>query len=136
MVIRVVACVIEREGRLLLCQRPAHKRHGGLWEFPGGKMEPGETPLEAAQRELGEEIAVEVTAVADVEFAMLDPGSSFRIEFFPTTAVGDPQCIEHARVEWIREDDLLSLPLAPSDLAYAHFRLNGRPASAAGPEDA
>jgi 8-oxo-dGTP pyrophosphatase MutT (NUDIX family) len=48
----VVAAVIERDGRLLVCQRPAHKRHGGLWEFPGGKCDPGESDAEAARREL------------------------------------------------------------------------------------
>ena len=49
---RVVASVIEVDGKLLVCQRPAHKRHGGLWEFPGGKIEPGESDFEAVEREL------------------------------------------------------------------------------------
>ena len=61
--VRVVAAVIERasdEGaRLLVCRRPAHKRHGGLWEFPGGKVEAGEDLLHAARRELAEELALE-----------------------------------------------------------------------------
>src|SRR5690606_20769929 len=61
--IRVLAAVIRRDGRWLVCRRPAHKRHGGLWEFPGGKLEPGESLLEAATRELEEELAVRVTGV-------------------------------------------------------------------------
>ncbi len=125
MLIRVVACVIEREGRLLVCRRPSHKRHGGLWEFPGGKLEEGETPLEAARRELGEELGIAVTGVGPMEFAAADPGSRFRIEFFPAEAEGQPRALEHTRIAWLSEADLLSVPLAPSDLAYARFRLNG-----------
>jgi 8-oxo-dGTP pyrophosphatase MutT (NUDIX family) len=57
----VLAAVIRRQDRYLVCRRPAHKRHGGLWEFPGGKLEPGETLLEAARRELREELGAEVS---------------------------------------------------------------------------
>jgi 8-oxo-dGTP diphosphatase len=123
--IRVIACVIERDGRLLVCQRPAHKRHGGLWEFPGGKLEAGETPLAAARRELAEELAIAVTAVRPAEFAVIDPGSRYRIEFVPAEAEGEPQCIEHTRVAWLEEAELLSVSLAPSDREYARFRLDG-----------
>jgi 8-oxo-dGTP diphosphatase len=130
--IRVIACVIERNGRLLVCQRPAHKRHGGLWEFPGGKLEEGETPLEAARRELGEELALAVTGVGPAEFAVVDPGSRYRIEFVPAEAEGEPQCIEHARVAWLEESELLSVPLAPSDREYARFRLDGGKTGAEG----
>jgi 8-oxo-dGTP diphosphatase len=125
MLIRVVACVIEREGRLLVCERPAHKRHGGRWEFPGGKLEEGETHLDGARRELGEELGIEVTDVGPVDFAMVDPGSQFRIEFVAASAEGEPRCIEHTRVAWLPERELLQLPLAPSDLAYARYRVNG-----------
>lgn len=123
MPIRVVACVIEREGRLLVCQRPAHKRHGGRWEFPGGKLEGGESPLDGARRELREELDLEVTGVGPLEFATLDPGSEYRIEFVRTEVEGEPRCIEHTRVAWVEEAALLSLALAPSDLAYARFRI-------------
>jgi 8-oxo-dGTP diphosphatase len=132
MLIPVVACVIERGGRLLVCQRPAHKRHGGLWEFPGGKLEEGETPLDGARRELGEELGLDVTAVGPVDFAMVDPGSRFRIEFVPATAQGEPRCMEHTRVAWLTERELLELPLAPSDRAYARYRVDG----AGGPDGA
>jgi 8-oxo-dGTP diphosphatase len=123
MLIRVVACIIEREGRLLVCERPAGKRHGGLWEFPGGKLEEGETPLAAARRELGEELGMEVTRVGEAEFAMVDPGSRFRIEFVPAEADGEPRALEHPRVAWLAEVDLETVPLAPSDREYVRFRL-------------
>ena len=56
--IRVVAAIIEQEGRVLICQRPAGKAFVGKWEFPGGKMRPSETPRQALERELREELGV------------------------------------------------------------------------------
>jgi 8-oxo-dGTP diphosphatase len=128
--IRVVASVIEREGRLLLCQRPAHKRHGGLWEFPGGKVEGDESDLEAVRRELAEELDVDVVAMGQVEFDVVDPGSVFRIVFMTVVIGGEPRCMEHARVEWVSESELLELPLAPSDRRYVEWRLGLRPGGA------
>jgi 8-oxo-dGTP pyrophosphatase MutT (NUDIX family) len=64
--IRVLAAVIRRNDRFLLCRRPSWKRHGGLWEFPGGKLEPGETPLEAAARELAEECCLRATELREL----------------------------------------------------------------------
>ena len=66
MPIRVLASVIQRENRLLVYRRPLHKRHGGLWESPVGKVREGESDLEAARRELREELGVEVTGVGAV----------------------------------------------------------------------
>jgi 8-oxo-dGTP diphosphatase len=123
--IRVVAAVIQRNGRLLVCERPAHKRHGGLWEFPGGKVEPGESDHAAARRELGEELAVDVLGVGTVEFSVRDPGSDFLIEFLPVRIAGEPQALEHTRIRWVSDDELLALPLAPSDRCYARFRAQG-----------
>jgi 8-oxo-dGTP pyrophosphatase MutT (NUDIX family) len=75
--VRVLAAVIRDADRYLVCLRPAHKRHGGLWEFPGGKLEPGETLFDAARRELKEELGVQVVAVEDLVFSTQDPGSPF-----------------------------------------------------------
>ena len=60
---RVLAAVIERSGKFLMCRRPEHKNHGGLFEFPGGKLEAGESLADAARRELLEELALEVLDV-------------------------------------------------------------------------
>jgi 8-oxo-dGTP diphosphatase len=122
--IRVVAAVITRQDRVLICLRPAHKRHGGLWEFPGGKIEPGETLFQAAEREMAEELAVRVLSVGPVEFSIRDPGSPFRIEFLPVHIQGEPIALEHQRIAWATEQELAALPLAPSDRAYAVFRRN------------
>ena len=120
--IRVVASVIEREGKLLVCERPDHKRHGGLWEFPGGKVEPTESNFEAVERELAEELGVRVVNVGPVEFSVADPGSHFFIEFLPVEISGEPQALEHSALAWASEDELLTIALAPSDLKYAQFR--------------
>jgi 8-oxo-dGTP diphosphatase len=117
----VLAAVIERDGKYLVCQRPAHKRHGSLWEFPGGKMEGGETHLEAAARELAEELDVTVLSVGSVLFAIADPGSDFLIEFVPTTILGSPSCHEHMDLKWMLLLDLPSLDLAPSDRRFVDF---------------
>ena len=115
---RVVAAVIERRGRLLLCRRPAGKRHAGLWEFPGGKLLPGESIPEAARRELAEELAVEVTAVGGRLFELPDPGSPFVVEFYPVEIAGEPVALEHDALIWARPGDLAGLELAPSDRAF------------------
>ena len=84
--IRVVAAVIERQGSYLVCQRPFEKRHGGLWEFPGGKLLDGEGVKEAASRELHEELGVDVVTVGEPIFSLQDPGSPFLVMFCPVLA--------------------------------------------------
>jgi mutator protein MutT len=120
--IRVLAAVIQRNGRFLVCRRPDHKRHGGLWEFPGGKIEAGETDFQAAERELAEELDVRVTSVGDLLLAVADPGSAFRIEFLQVEIEGNPRCIEHTELAWAVPADVVSMTLAPSDRHFAeHF---------------
>ena len=117
----VLAAVIERDGNYLVCQRAEHKRHGTLWEFPGGKVEAGETYFEAARRELAEELDVRVLSVGPAIFSVPDPGSEFLIEFVPTTIQGRPTCLEHMDLRWISLPDLALLELAPSDRRFVDF---------------
>jgi len=121
MLTHVLAAVVQKENRYLVCRRPAHKRHGGLWEFPGGKLEPGETHLAAARRELAEELGVKVDSIGDVAFSVSDPGSNFVIDFVPTVIVGDPSCIEHSALQWATSEELQALDLAPADRSFATF---------------
>jgi 8-oxo-dGTP diphosphatase len=116
--IRVIAAVIADGDRLLVCQRPPHKRHGGLWEFPGGKCEPGESDAEAADRELREELGVAATAIGAELFAIHDPGSPFLIAFVPVDISGEPVCHEHSALHWGTLEELIGLPLAPSDRRF------------------
>jgi mutator protein MutT len=122
-VIRVIAAVITRGERVLVCQRPHEKRYGGLWEFPGGKCEPGESIAAAAERELSEELGVHVLEVGHEEIAIPDPGSSYLIVFTPVRIVGEPTCHEHTAMLWAKPSELWQLPLAPSDRRYVEFRL-------------
>jgi 8-oxo-dGTP diphosphatase len=122
-IIRVVAAVISDGERLLVCQRPPHKRHGGLWEFPGGKCERGEADRDAAARELREELGVEVVHVGEELLALRDPGSPFLIAFVPVTIVGTPVCHEHTALAWATLSELAALPLAPSDRWFVESRL-------------
>jgi mutator protein MutT len=117
--IRVVAAVIERDGRLLVCQRPAHKRHGGLWEFPGGKVHDGESDFAAVRRELEEELGLDTTSVGRELCSIADPGSEYLIVFVATDASGEPVLREHAALAWTFPSDLAQLPLAPSDAVFA-----------------
>ena len=117
--VQVVAAVIEREGRFLVAQRPRHKRHGGLWEFPGGKLQPGEDLLSATRRELAEELGVEVRSVGPVETSIADPASVFVINFARAEIVGEPVAREHDALAWVVPADLLGYQLAPSDRQYA-----------------
>jgi 8-oxo-dGTP diphosphatase len=118
-VVRVLAAVIQRQGRYLLCLRPPQKRHGGLWEFPGGKLEAGESLAQAARRELKEEVGVEVTEWGPPLFSHREAGSRYQIEFLPIEIIGEPRALEHDQVRWVSLEELKSLPLAPSDRAFA-----------------
>ena len=119
--IRVLAAIISRGPDYLICQRPAHKRHGGLWEFPGGKLEPGETDVDAARRELREELGVRVSAVGAEQFIAHDDGSPFLIAFVPVEIDGEPTCIEHSALAWTPREALLSYALAPSDRRFVEW---------------
>jgi mutator protein MutT len=120
---RVIAAVIQRDHDFLICQRPAHKRHGGLWEFPGGKVEPNESDESAARRELAEELGVHVQSVAAPDFSIADPDSPFLIVFAQTTITGEPTCHEHTALAWLTPAELTKLSLAPSDRRYVEFLL-------------
>jgi mutator protein MutT len=121
----VVAAVATRGGEVLLALRPAHKRHGGMWEFPGGKVDEGETDAQALARELREELGVGVEAVGALLGVIRDPGSPFEIRFRAVTLRGEPEALEHEEIRWTDPVAARSLPLAPSDRQFLTHLLPG-----------
>ena len=113
----VVAALIWEDNRFLACQRPADKARGLLWEFVGGKVEPGETKEQALIRECQEELAVTV-AVQDVfmEVDHVYPDLTVHLTLFNASiAEGIPQKIEHNDLRWITAEEIDQYPFCPAD---------------------
>lgn len=116
--IEVVAAVIRDEkGRTLICQRPANKGCALLWEFPGGKIEPGETPPQALVRECREELAVELAVGDQIAETRHEAGDVMvHILYFSAKIVsGHPTLLEHHDARWIVAADRASFAFCPSD---------------------
>ncbi len=116
--ISVVAAIIRRQNRVLLARRPDHKRHGGLWEFPGGKIDEGETDVDAVTRELLEEFGVETVSVGKVVYECRDPGSPFLVRFLDVGIRGRPEPTEHTDIDWFEPESLPTVRLAPCDARF------------------
>jgi 8-oxo-dGTP diphosphatase len=118
--IRVVAAVIEKNRKYLACKRPGNKRHGGLWEFPGGKVNENESDFDAVRRELSEELNVLTIEVGETLFKVPDPGTAFLVVFKDVRIVGEPQALEHSELRWATPLELIGFRLAPSDEVFVH----------------
>ena len=117
----VVAGALERGGRWLMQRRPAHKAHGGLWEFPGGKVEPGETPAAALARELEEELGIAVAApdCLPLSFATAptrEGGMLLMLLHRVRRWEGEPRAIEAEALVWDVPAALALLPMPPVDV--------------------
>lgn len=111
----VGAALIDPVGRVLVQQRPTGKQHGGLWEFPGGKLEPGETPAAALVRELAEELGITVAVEAPVPVAFAESPPIVLLLYLCRTWRGEPRATDGAALRWIDPAELDALPMPPAD---------------------
>jgi len=117
----VAACaLIDPDGRVLVAQRPAGKTMGGLWEFPGGKMEPGERPEDTLIRELREELGIEVKEACLAPFSFASHSYADFHLLMPLYVCrrweGTPEPREHSALKWLRPKELADLPMPPADI--------------------
>ncbi len=117
----VAACaLIDADNRVLLAQRPAHKSLGGLWEFPGGKIEPGESPEATLIRELKEELGIDVKApcLAPLAFAShaYDEFHLLMPLYICRRFEGTARPLEGQTLKWVRARDLRDHPMPPADI--------------------
>jgi 8-oxo-dGTP diphosphatase len=115
----VAAALIDADGRVLVQQRPADKSMAGLWEFPGGKIEPDESPEAALVRELQEELGIETqtSCLAPAGFASEPLGEQhlLLLLYICRKWRGIPQALEAPAIRWIRPIGLHDLPMPPAD---------------------
>ena len=116
--ILVVAAIIRRDETILLTRRPPDAHLPNLWEFPGGKVEPGESLIEALRRELLEELGVHAE-VRDEYYATIHhyPTKTIDLHFFNCTIIdGEPRAIEVAEFRWVKSADLRAYEFPKADL--------------------
>jgi 8-oxo-dGTP diphosphatase len=119
----VAAAMIDQSGRVLVAKRPQGKEFAGLWEFPGGKVEPGETPEVALARELYEELGIEVDvpSLVPVSFSSESRGDRHLVLLLYRSSVwsGEAQALDAAAIRWVDIGDLGKLPMPPADRRFA-----------------
>lgn len=113
----VVAALIWNGDKFMICQRPAHKARGLLWEFVGGKVESGETKEQALIRECQEELAVTL-AVGEVFMDVIHEYPDLTVHltlFHAAIAKGEPQKLEHNDIQWITPSEIQNFAFCPAD---------------------
>jgi 8-oxo-dGTP diphosphatase len=113
------AALVDVDGRVLICKRPAGKQLAGLWEFPGGKVEPGETPEACLIRELDEELGITVAdaCLAPFVFASHDYDSFHLLMplYLCRRWEGVPVAREHEAIAWVKPNRMTDYPMPPAD---------------------
>lgn len=119
--VQVVAAIIEREGRILICRRTPSQSHPLKWEFPGGKVEPGESPSDALARELEEELGITGAAgdeIARYEYAYPGKAPIVLIFFRVTRYAGEPRNLIFDEIRWEPANRLASFDFIEGDLDF------------------
>ena len=117
----VVASIARRSGRIMLCQRRPVGHDPSKWEFPGGKVEPGEGPERALERELQEELGIQTRTgrIYDVRHRIDGARELLLLFYFTELTGGEPAPVECSAVEWVEPERLTGYDLAPSDAMVA-----------------
>lgn len=117
MAVEVVAALIWRDGKFMICQRPAHKARGLLWEFVGGKVEPGETHAAALVRECREELDITVdVGELFMEVTHTYPDLTVHLSLYNAgIAAGEPRLLEHNDLRWITPAEIPQYAFCPAD---------------------
>lgn len=118
--IEVVAALIRNNGKFMICQRPENKSRPLLWEFPGGKVEAGETKEEALVRECKEELDIEL-AVGEIfaESTFVYPDISVHLTLLEARIVsGEPKLLEHRDIRWITPEEAHLFEFSPADVPF------------------
>lgn len=124
--IHVTCALIERAGRVLVAQRAPDKALAGKWEFPGGKIDPDETPEDCLRREILEELGCAVTVQTPLT-PVTHPYPAGTIHLLPfrcTVNSGEPTALEHSAIDWIEPGELLQIDLAEADRPIAREYIN------------
>lgn len=125
-VLEVVALLLLQGEKVLVAQRPANDRLASKWEFPGGKIEKGESPEEALIREILEELGVSIRILSyfnTVEY--FEPPVPLRLHsYFAQLQGGEPEPQEHQNIKWVSLNELLALDFAPADIVLAQNLLD------------
>ena len=108
-----VGILMQENGDVLLAQRPAGKPYAGYWEFPGGKLEPNETPQAALRRAIREELGMEIRVSALLADAL--HGEIHLSLYAAEIEHGAPVLLEHSAIAWIRDDEINKYALCPAD---------------------
>jgi len=127
-VVRVSAGILVRGGKVLACRRRDDQDHGGKWEFPGGKVESGETPEQCLRRELREELGVEARDVTSLRVVRHEypERSPVELHFFTVGEYdGDPRNNVFAEIRWVAASDLLALDFLAADLPVVQTLAQG-----------
>ena len=123
----VVAALIWQDEKFMICQRPANKARGLLWEFVGGKVEQGETKEQALIRECREELAITLS-VGEVFMDVTHeyPDITVHLTLFNATILeGEPQMLEHKDIQWITPSEIPNYDFCPADREILHKLKNG-----------
>lgn len=123
----IVAAIIRRDDKILITKRPDHVHLAGLWEFPGGKLEAGESLEAALQREIREELGVDISVESEfvsVEHEYTD--KSVHLHFFNCTILrGEPQLLDVADIRWVKTAELVDFEFPPADVELIRLLRSG-----------